>query len=187
MIKRKLVIAVLVGSAVYLMATRAYKQPFNPLYLALSIAGYAALSIGLGLIRLSIEKALRKRKYLRSQEEMGNHLYEVSTSQEIQERFELYAENRPDIKLCEDEVPTDLRCLVTLAEKWGVSDDIIRSDMENKATPREKVELRDAVRGKVEAINAWLDTEPSGNMSEEAAAFMYMMEAYEEWAVVEQE
>lgn len=78
-------------------------------------------------------------------------------------------------------VPEGLRELVPLAERWGVGDDVERTEKLGRATPGELEELRAAVGRNGAAITAWLDSYGSGaEMSEEAAAFMYMQLAVEE-------
>jgi len=76
-----------------------------------------------------------------------------------------------------------------MAEKWGVGDDIVRSDLEDKATEEEKNEFKEALRGRTADVTAWLDSfdavpdlksEAANPMSEEAVPFMYMLEALDE-------
>lgn len=77
-------------------------------------------------------------------------------------------------------VPADLRHLTPLAQAWGRGDDVERLAKVDNATPAERAELRRAV-GPVQArITQWLDSFGSGEMSPEAAAFMYMQLAVEE-------
>jgi hypothetical protein len=100
---------------------------------------------------------------------------------ELQEELGLYAENRATIRLDPDEVPADLRDLIPFAEQWGIGDDIIRADFEEKSSDAEKQRFKLALTGRTAAVNAWLDSLPQGEpMSEEAAAFMYMLLALDE-------
>ena len=57
---------------------------------------------------------------------------EILPSKQMQEKYGLYAENRPDIKIDPMQVPENLRDLIPMAQKWGVSDDIIRSVLRRK-------------------------------------------------------
>jgi hypothetical protein len=78
-------------------------------------------------------------------------------------------------------VPEGLRELLPLAERWGIGDDVDRSEAIEQASPEELAELRAAVYEHSAAITEWLDSFGSGaGMSEEAAAFMYMQLAVEE-------
>jgi hypothetical protein len=93
---------------------------------------------------------------------------------EMQEQHGLVTENRPVIQLDSHKVPTDLQDLIPHAEKWGIGDDIIRADFQAKAADSEKQALQAALKGRNARITAWLDEQTATDMSEEAAAFMYM-------------
>jgi hypothetical protein len=77
-------------------------------------------------------------------------------------------------------VPADLRDLVPLAQRWGIGDDVARSERVQKATDAERSELRAAFGPRQARITAWLDSFGHGAMPEEAAAFMYTQLAIEE-------
>jgi hypothetical protein len=104
----------------------------------------------------------------------------ILPASELQKEFRLYAKNRPDTRLDRARVPADLRHLIPLAEKWGVGDDIIRNDMIDEASDAEKRELHDALYEADDRVTEWLTTFPTGEMSDEAAAFMHMQEALAE-------
>jgi len=79
------------------------------------------------------------------------------------------------IHLRRDRVPPDLVDLIPLAEKWGIGDDLLREEMQARATAAEKQAMGDALKNRHARITAWLDSLPQGQpMSDEAAAFMYM-------------
>lgn len=79
------------------------------------------------------------------------------------------------IHLNRDRVPADLVDLIPLAEKWGIGDDVLRDEMQERATAAEKQAMGDALKDRHTRITAWLDSLPQGQpMSDEAAAFMYM-------------
>src|SRR5687768_11700700 len=79
------------------------------------------------------------------------------------------------VEINEQRVPENLRDLVPLAEKWGIGDDVIRSDCEDKATEEERGELRDALHGRTAEVEAWLDSSPAGLLpNEEAGSFLFM-------------
>lgn len=100
---------------------------------------------------------------------------ESFSASEMQEKYELTADNRPVIRLDATKVPDDLVDLIPFAEKWGIGDDLIRDDFQSTATKAEKQALADALRGRNARITEWLDAQPKGApMTDEAAAFMYM-------------
>ena len=86
----------------------------------------------------------------------------------------------PSLQLDASKVPEDLRSLVPLAERWGIGDDVDRNAKVEKATDAERAELKNAIDPVSTRITAWLDSFPSGAMTDEAAAFMYMQLALEE-------
>ena len=77
-------------------------------------------------------------------------------------------------------VPEDLRDLVPFAQRWGIGDDVARSERVHKATAAERAEVRAAFGPRQARITAWLDSFGQGVMPEEAAAFMYTQLAIEE-------
>jgi hypothetical protein len=77
-------------------------------------------------------------------------------------------------------VPADLKDLVPLVQRWGIGDDVARSEQVQKATDAERSELRAAFGPRQARITAWLDSFGQGAMTEEAAAFMYSQLAIEE-------
>jgi hypothetical protein len=105
---------------------------------------------------------------------------EIAPAGELQKKYKLDAEHRPVIRLEPKKVPAKLRDLIPLAEKWGIGDDIIRYDFEKKSPQADKDELVRWVAGRYDEIDAWLKTHRAGEMSDEMAAFMYMMTACEE-------
>jgi hypothetical protein len=73
-----------------------------------------------------------------------------------------------------EQVPPELRHLVPMAERWGIGDDVDRIAKVDRATAAEREELRTAVEPHHDRITAWLNSFGEGQMSDEAAAFMYM-------------
>ena len=69
------------------------------------------------------------------------------------DRFDRY---REEIDI--NEVPEHLRDLVPFAYKWGIGDDIARSDFEESSSDEEKEELRRALSGRTEQVSEWLDS-----------------------------
>ena len=86
----------------------------------------------------------------------------------------------PGPRLDAAKVPEDIRALVPLAERWGIGDDVDRAQLVDSATQTEKDALRSEVAPHAQQINAWLDTFKEGAMTDEAAAFMYMLLALDE-------
>lgn len=87
---------------------------------------------------------------------------------------------RRDNRLDATAVPDDLRSLVPLARKWGLGDDAIRGQAVDAVTAAERRALIEALAGKVGAADAWIASFAEGEMPDEAAAFMYLLEAVEE-------
>lgn len=105
---------------------------------------------------------------------------DIARSSDLQRHFGLYAENRPILRLDQARVPSHLRQLVPLAEKWGIGDDIVRNDLVNKSTDAEKRELHDALYEPFERVTEWLDSFAGRPLPPEAEAFMYMQSALDE-------
>ena len=105
---------------------------------------------------------------------------DIASASDIQKHFGLYAEHRPILHLDPMRVPTHLRHLVPLAEKWGIGDDIIRNDLIDKSSSAEKRELHDTLYGPFERITEWLTSFAGRPLSAEAEAFMYMQTALDE-------
>jgi hypothetical protein len=104
----------------------------------------------------------------------------IASAATLQRKYGLYAENRPVIRLDPERVPSHLRPLISLAEKWGIGDDIIRNDYIGKASDAEKQELHDAFYEPFEQVTAWLNSFKAGPMTDEAEAFMYAQLALDE-------
>jgi hypothetical protein len=82
--------------------------------------------------------------------------FEVLSAGEMRAKYGLTAENRPIIKLDPFAVPQDLRHLIPLAERFGVSDDLIRADIVAKAPVAELAAMRAAVASLDDAFDEWL-------------------------------
>ncbi len=108
---------------------------------------------------------------------------EVSSGGEVEDRRASGDIDRPDIRLDADNIPPDLRDLIPFAEEWGIGDDVIRSDVEEAASDEEKRRFSQALRGRTDRVTEWLDSFGMELMSDEAAAFMYMLSALDEMGV----
>ena len=102
--------------------------------------------------------------------------YRVMRADEMRRQYGLVAENRPAITLRPEMVPKPLGHLITHAERWGVSDDLIREDMAMKATEDELRQLKEAVKACDAELTDWLaGPEASGpDYSPEYVAFSAM-------------
>ena len=105
---------------------------------------------------------------------------EILPADEIKRKYNLCIENYKPPSLNPKRVPEQFRDLLPFAQRWGVGDDIIRDDLHQKVSQEEKQALIKAIDGHEKAINQWLDTFGNRKMSEEAAAFMYMLEGLDE-------
>jgi tetratricopeptide (TPR) repeat protein len=102
---------------------------------------------------------------------------------EAQQREELahaFA-SRKAIRIARSRVPAPLRPLIPLARKWGIGDDADRGLLTRRMTRAERTELRKGLPVRVRReIDRWLGTFTPVSMTGEAAAFLYLLEAYEE-------
>ncbi|MET0043224.1 MAG: hypothetical protein ABW100_06855 [Candidatus Thiodiazotropha sp. 6PLUC3] len=103
----------------------------------------------------------------------GNEVPPISDTEALREY-----RNRTNLLV--NNVPTEFQALLPLAIKWGIGDDEIRGEVTEAATEIEKLELASSLSGKLGAIDKWIDSFPEDLMSDEAAAFMFMIEAVEE-------
>ncbi len=71
-------------------------------------------------------------------------------------KYGLTAENRPVIKLDAASVPERLRHLIPLAERFGISDDLIRADFLEKTPAADLDELRRVVQEHDPLFDEWL-------------------------------
>lgn len=111
----------------------------------------------------------------------GTRIDKIAPVSEFKEKYNLTAENRPDINIAPENVPENLHDLIPMAEKWGIGDDVIRDDFEGKTTDSEREAFKSKLKGRTAEVTAWLDSFKDGfEMSEEAGHFMYMLEALDE-------
>ncbi len=123
------------------------------------------------LIVFAIRYRLRKRRMKHG---------EILPSHVMKDKYGLSIENYKPPITNPKVVPENLRDLLPLAEKWGIADDIIRNDFQEKASDEEKKELVNALDGKWLEITEWLDSFGTNIMPLEAALFMYMQLGYDE-------
>jgi tetratricopeptide (TPR) repeat protein len=77
-------------------------------------------------------------------------------------------------------VPASIRSLAGAASTYGVGDDVCRPLLMKRIPKAERAKLIRKADKLAAAIDKWLDTFPTGKMSDEAAAFMYFMNGIEE-------
>ena len=107
--------------------------------------------------------------------------FEVLPAGEMRKKYGLTAENRPTIKLDPANVPESLRHLIPLAERFGISDDLIREDFVEKTSAADLDELRRAIQEHEALFDEWLagPAAKGPTFSEEYIAFSCMrMAAY---------
>ncbi len=77
-------------------------------------------------------------------------------------------------------VPEGIRALATAASRYGVGDDACRPLLMKGMSRQSRVNVRRMARKLAGPIQEWLDSFPPGEMSDEAAAYMYLLEGLEE-------
>ncbi len=77
-------------------------------------------------------------------------------------------------------IPAELHDLIPLAERWGLSDDDLRRELQQRSSACERAEFQAALRGRTAQVDAWLSSLPLGDETAEPCAFMYMLHALDE-------
>ena len=91
--------------------------------------------------------------------------FEFLSAGEMRARYDLTAENRPAVTLDLGKVPAALHCLVPLAERFGVPDDLIRQGVLAKATDGDLETMRQTVQSAEDALDSWLAGPEAGGPS----------------------
>jgi hypothetical protein len=106
----------------------------------------------------------------------SNEPWEIQPADQMRRKYGLNAENRPSIKLRPTRVPEPLWPLIPLAEKFGISDDLIREDFFAKTPKNELAELERTLAEYDDLIDEWLaGPEADGpTFSDEYVAFSAM-------------
>lgn len=104
------------------------------------------------------------------------HFFDVLSVGELREKYYKVDEQPPLIKINSEKVPDPLHCLIPLAERWGISDDMLRLDALQKASTDDVKALRDAVQAFDDSLDEWLaGPEATGDtFSPEYLAFTHM-------------
>ena len=82
--------------------------------------------------------------------------FEILPAGAMRRKYGLTAENRPIIKLDAAKVPKPLWHLIPLAERFGISDDLIRTDLIAKTNAADLHELRRLVQDYEDLLDEWL-------------------------------
>jgi hypothetical protein len=77
-------------------------------------------------------------------------------------------------------VPESIRALAAWASRYGVGDDYCRPLLLKRLSTKQRAKLIREVEENADAIHAWLDSFGQGQMTTEAAAFMYLTLGMEE-------
>jgi hypothetical protein len=85
-------------------------------------------------------------------------LHEILPANEMKQKYNLMIETYQPRPLDPKNVPEKLRDLVLIAQKWGIGDDIIREDLQKKASDQEKRGLKLSLDGRIKTISQWLDS-----------------------------
>jgi hypothetical protein len=80
----------------------------------------------------------------------------VMPASEMRAMHGLTADNRPTILLDPSAVPPALRHLIPLAERFGISDDLIREDVVVQSPAADLAAMRSAVEAHNDAFDEWL-------------------------------
>jgi hypothetical protein len=117
----------------------------------------------------------------------GLRLGQIGAAQEVAADVTRADIQAARVRLNPARVPAELRAVLPFAERWGIGDDAIREGALDAATDEEKSEFAAAVNPYNARITKWLDSFPQGSdMSDEAAAFMFMQSALDELGVYEE-
>ncbi|MBN2498043.1 MAG: hypothetical protein JXR96_25860 [Deltaproteobacteria bacterium] len=100
--------------------------------------------------------------------------YAIGQVSEMQARFGWTAESWQGPSLRDERVPDRLRDLLPLARRWGVTCDVTRHDVADKASRAELAELAAGLRGRHCEIEDWLYS-PDDGSDDERAAFQAMV------------
>jgi len=102
--------------------------------------------------------------------------FEVMSVGEMRKKYYTPGEQPPPVRLDPVHVPERLRILIPLAEKWAISDDILRADAVRRASPDEIANLKKIVQDYDDVFDEWLagPEARSPNPSAEYLAFSNM-------------
>jgi hypothetical protein len=107
---------------------------------------------------------------------MEKKVFEVLSIADMRNKYYWPDEQPPVVPIAFEKVPEQLRPLIPLAERWGISDDMLRSDARCKALPEEIAYLKEAIRRFDNELDHWLagPEASSATPSQEYLAFSNM-------------
>lgn len=85
-----------------------------------------------------------------------NKHFEILSVAEMRKKYYWPDEQSPVVSIDPKNVPEPLRCLIPLAERWGISDDILRSNARQKASAEELAYLKAAMTRFDDELDDWL-------------------------------
>ncbi len=102
--------------------------------------------------------------------------FEVLPVGKLRKKYYFPDEHPPELRLNPANVPAKLVHLIPIAERWGISDDMLRMDAVRKADSGEVADLKRIVREHDDALDEWLagPEAQSRNPSKEYLAFTHM-------------
>jgi hypothetical protein len=100
----------------------------------------------------------------------------------LRDEYGMNAENRPYFTVNADEVPTPLRELIPLVERWAIPCDVTRHDYFDSQPEEDVADFHRTVLPFTDQINDWLDEQPKNvaDWPEAAVHFMYFLKAHGE-------
>lgn len=82
--------------------------------------------------------------------------FEILSLGRMKQKYYRPGEQPPLVRLSPENVPESLRKLISLAERWGISDDTLRHEAMKKASRTELDELQRIVTQFDDELDAWL-------------------------------
>jgi|688.fasta_scaffold545770_2 hypothetical protein len=87
---------------------------------------------------------------------MEDDSFVLLTVAEMRQKFYQPNELPPRLSLRSENVPKSLQKLIPIAERWGISDDLLRQDARRTATPAELKYLMAVIDHFDDALDDWL-------------------------------
>jgi hypothetical protein len=98
---------------------------------------------------------------------------EIALVEELRRKYGLFSEDRPQLRLDADHVPRPLHHLISVAETFGVADDIMREDLRGKLSTAVFEDIQKQLGLCEDALDEWLagPEADSRNPTDEYVAF----------------
>src|SRR5258707_7947431 len=88
--------------------------------------------------------------------EEDDAVFEILPAGEMREKYGLYSEQAPKITLDPKRIPKALWPLIACAEVWGITDDLMRADLVEKAGNAAITVLRATIAPYEDELDLWL-------------------------------